>query len=143
MYIKKELVEISSILAEEYYPELAGEIMKYALALPEKHWGDDTERRDEVEKTSQVSRAVEYLSFQLMLPERQIQEAEETASSLNGFYTPLVFVKPEILESDHSSEEFSSRDQKEKWTSVRRGRVLRSLNVLLARISDEDSQDAP
>lgn len=142
MRIKEELVKISSILADEGYPELAGEMMRYALAEPEKHWGDDTDFRDEVESTSQVSRAVEYLSFQLLLPEKQIQEVEQIASSLNDSDTSIVFVQPEIAERDEPAEKFSLGDRKETWTSARRDRTVRFLEYFLAKISKENNENA-
>lgn len=142
MRIKEELVAISSILADAGYPELAGEMMRYALAEPEKHWGDDTGFRDEVKSTSQVSRAVEYLSFQLLLPEKQIQEVEQIASSLNNSDTPIVFVQPEIAERDEPADKFSLSDRKEAWTSARRDRTVRFLESFLSQISKEDDEDA-
>lgn len=134
-------MEISSILASEGFSELAGEMMRYALAVPQKLWGDDTKSEEWTEPGSQVDRAIEYLRFQLVLPEIQIREAEKIAAAINGPGTQFMFVRSDTSDAGgEHAEIFSYDDQKELWTASHRDRLIRALDALMLRIAETQGE---
>jgi hypothetical protein len=126
-------------VAEAGLPELAGQMMQFALAQPNEHWGDDTEKQVKLEPISQIERAIEFLNFQLLLPEEQIREAEEIATSIQEeVFTPIAFASALTSEDDGEPvSQFGSKVRKASWSNVRRNRIIFALKSVLHNISEQ------
>ncbi len=145
MFLTEDLTELTSIVAEAGLPEIAGEMLQYALARVTSPRCADTENEDKMEPISQITRAVDFLFFQLVLAERHVQEAEKIASDIQDQTdTSVMFIHGKSSDvDDEPIPAFAMSDRKESWSNSRRNRLITALEVALTNIGKQaDGGDA-
>jgi hypothetical protein len=146
LLLPEELQELTSIVAEAGLPQLAGEMMAYALAQPVPYWGDDFEGLEQKEAEKPLVRALEFLHFQLVMAETQVTEAEEIATLLQERSpTTIAFIPPPLNEErtseDEPAKDFATLKRAEEWSTTKRVRVTRALDRIFTIIMQEESPD--
>jgi hypothetical protein len=143
--LSEDLLKLTSVVAEAGLPALAGQMMAFALAQPETYYGDDDTQEKKREPESQISRAVEFLRFQIVVAETHIHEAELMAGKLQKEnFTPIAYVPPSVSGEEKleiagkESELFSQMEHKENWSLKHRYLTIKALGALLDKINGEE-----